>query len=228
MHMLGRHNLAWLTAEGWREAIQAATPECRDAIRSWQLADWPATVRRRDAGTRMDECSLGIALPPEVDSGVKKRIGLRVSMAHVVQTSAPLVLSEAIAKAPTAWKDALTALDQQASATGIILRVYGSLALQTMTDMDYLKPTSDIDLLFSPASGEQLSAGVDLLQEASVTLPLDGEIAFPGGQGVAWKEWHAAVTGQRGTRVLVKHLHGVRLANPSELLASLDGRKCAA
>jgi phosphoribosyl-dephospho-CoA transferase len=176
----------------------------------------------------MDECSLGIALPPDVDSGVKKRIGLRVSMAHVVQTSAPLVLSAAIAKAPAAWKDALTALDQKASATGIILRVYGSLGLQTMTDMDYLKPTSDIDLLLSPDSREQLSAGVDLLQEASVTLPLDGEIAFPGDQGVAWKEWHAAVAGQRGTRVLVKHLHGVRLANPSELLASLDGREWAA
>ncbi|KRB84004.1 malonate decarboxylase holo-[acyl-carrier-protein] synthase [Noviherbaspirillum sp. Root189] len=228
MHMLGRHSLAWLAEEGWREAIQAATPECRDAIRSWQRTNWPATVRRQDAGARMDDCSLGIALPPDVVSGVKKRIGLRVSKRHLLQTSAPLALSTAIPKALPVWKEALTVLDQKASAAGMVLRVYGSLALQAMTEMDYLKPASDIDLFLAPVSREQLSAGLDLLQEASVTLPLDGEIAFPGGQGVAWKEWHAAMTAQRGTRVLVKHLHGVRLAHPSELLAALDEREWTA
>ncbi|MFC7518116.1 malonate decarboxylase holo-[acyl-carrier-protein] synthase [Herbaspirillum sp. GCM10030257] len=226
--MRGRHSLAWLSAAGWREAIEAATPECRDAIRSWQLADWPATVRRQDAGARMDECSLGIALPPDVDSGVKKRIGLRVSTMHLTHTSAPLALSEAIPKALPVWKEALTDLDQKASAAGLVLRVYGSLALQAMTEKDYLKPGSDIDLLLAPVSREQLLAGVDLLQEAGEILPLDGEIAFPGGQGVAWKEWHAAAAGQRGTRVLVKHLYGVRLATPSELLAALDGREWTA
>lgn len=223
--MLGRHSLAWVTAEGWREALQTAAPQCRDDIVSWQSANWPATVRRQDIDAHTDQCSLGIALPPDVDSGIKKRICLRISKAHVAQMSVPLTLSEAIPAALPAWRDALTILDRKASAAGLVLRVYGSLALQAMTGLDYLKTTSDIDLLLSPNSRDQLSKGIDLLQEASANLPLDGEIVFPEGQGVAWKEWQVSMARQQGIRVLVKNLYGVRLVDPSELLVALDGRQ---
>jgi phosphoribosyl-dephospho-CoA transferase len=47
-------------------------------------------------------------------------------------------------------------------------------------------------------------------------LPLDGEIVFPSGDAVAWKEWAGA------ERVLVKRASAVRLAPVAELLSTLE------
>ncbi|MFA9219271.1 MAG: phosphoribosyl-dephospho-CoA transferase MdcG domain-containing protein, partial [Sphingomonadaceae bacterium] len=100
------------------------------------------------------------------------------------------------------------------------LHTYGSCAMQALTGLSYLHPASDIDLLLYPADRQQLDAGLSLLATQAQSLPLDGEIIFPDGAAVAWKEWLQALA--NNSRVLVKRLHTVQLAQPAALLAMLE------
>jgi phosphoribosyl-dephospho-CoA transferase len=214
---LERHMLCWLSEDGWRDVLQAAQPQHRVALKLWQDQDWPAVARRLDGDARQDEVCLGVPLPPDEDTGEKVRIALRVNAAHISRTS-PAVQLQAAIRSSGPWKEALTALELDAR--GLDLRLYGSLAMQALTGLLYLSPTSDVDLLFHPRGRRQLATGVALLWQYSAYLPLDGEIVFPGGQAVSWKEWRLAMT--YPAKVIVKQLHSVRLADTESLLATLE------
>jgi phosphoribosyl-dephospho-CoA transferase len=215
-----RHDLAWLNHQGWEHAIAAARPEHRTALARWQKNDWPAVVRRRDADAGPDQVCLGIPLPPALPSGEKVRIALRAERVHIRRTTPPLPLRAAPMGGELA---ALHALTQPAASTAeVTLHVYGSFAMQVLTGEAYLTPSSDIDLLFYPTRRPQLDAGLALLAAHAQSLPLDGEIVFPGGAAVSWKEWLQAAASR--SRVLVKDLHTVRLAEPAQLLAMLESR----
>jgi phosphoribosyl-dephospho-CoA transferase len=213
--MFCRHDLAWLTAGGWDAAWAAALPGQHAAIEQWRHADWPTVVRRADAGLAADQVSLGIPLPPALD-GTKGRIALNVSANNVGRRARPIALADAARSAPGHWRAALDAL-----AGCMPLHAYGSLAMQALTGQRYLTPASDIDLLFFPASRDALRAGLAVLEQHAAGLPLDGEIMFPSGAAVAWKEWINA--GRHQARVLVKDAGAVRLAPMAELLATLEG-----
>jgi phosphoribosyl-dephospho-CoA transferase len=79
-----------------------------------------------------------------------------------------------------------------------------------------------VDVLFHPASRLQLEEGVALLVRHAERLPLDGEIVFPGGAAVSWKEWQMAMT--HPAKVLVKDLQSVRLVDTASLLATLGAQ----
>lgn len=211
--MFSRHELVWLTGRGWDAALERALPGQQVAIEQWRREDWPAVVRRADTGLAVGEVSLGIPLPPTPD-GVKGRIALNASGIDVAQRRPALTLVEAAQAASAHWRPALDVL-----AASVPLRAYGSLAMQAITGQAYLTPSSDIDLLFFPAAANALRAGLALLEHHAAVLPLDGEIVFPSGAAVAWKEWLNASRNE--ARVLVKEAGAVRLAPTAELLASL-------
>lgn len=215
--MFSRHDLAWLSPDGWSAALARAQPAERDAIELWRREDWPAVVRRNDVGAEAGSVSLGIALPPDAE-GRKLRIALRARREHVARHAPPLPLADTLAAAPEAWRMGLAAL--AATTEGYCLRAYGSLALQAITGRRYLTNSSDIDLLLRPATVGQLGAGIHLLSSHAARLPLDGEVVFPSGDAVAWKEWRDARSGT--ARVLVKSLDAVRLADPAALVATLE------
>lgn len=217
---LMRHDLAWLTAQGWEAACGAAAAQHRPALAAWRRNGWPAVVRRRDADAGQDDVCLGIPLPPDPDSGAKVRISLRVARDHIAHVTPPLPLRAAPLGNGLAALDALTR--PGASTADISLHIYGSLAMQALTGQAYLTPASDIDLLFYPATTPQLDAGLALLAAHATLLPLDGEIVFPDGCAVSWKEWLQATASR--SRVLVKDLDAVRLAEPAQLLAMLEQR----
>jgi phosphoribosyl-dephospho-CoA transferase len=212
--MFSRHELIWLTARGWDAALGRALPGQRAAIEQWRREDWPAVVRRAGTDLPPGQLSLGLPLPPSPE-GVKGRIALNASVGDVARRSLPLVLADAARAAPERWRPALDIL-----ALGMPLRAYGSLAMQAITGQSYLTPTSDIDLLFYPADAQALRAGLALLEQHAAVLPLDGEIVFPPGSAVAWKEWIGA--GRNAARVLVKDAGAVRLATLECLLATLE------
>jgi phosphoribosyl-dephospho-CoA transferase len=214
--MYSRHDLVWLSGDGWRGALARAQPSEHDAIALWASRDWPAIVRRHDVGADANTVSLGIAPPPDPADGSKRRIALRAERRHLTRHAPPLALSDALAAAPDAWRPQLELLN--AGAARYVLRSYGSLALQAITGARYLTATSDIDLLFCPVTAGQLEAGIALLSSHQASLPLDGEVMFPGGDAVAWREWRDA---RRGARVLVKRIDAVRLADPAALVAAL-------
>jgi phosphoribosyl-dephospho-CoA transferase len=214
--MFARHKLAWLSAEGWLAACTGTEPGHGAALRRWQDNGWPLVARRRDAGQAPDEESLGLALPPDADSGIKVRIAVRVPAATVVRSADPLPLKAVLPALPDRWRASMTALVDES--VGLDLRVFGSTALQAITGLPYIHPSSDIDLLFYPQTQLQLRAGLALL-ERHAALPLDGEIVFPRGEAVAWKEWRGAE--DNDTRVLVKEIDAVRLVPGHLLLATL-------
>jgi phosphoribosyl-dephospho-CoA transferase len=209
-----RHDLVWLSDAGWEAARRGAETAHAEAMLRWQAQGWPCVARRQEPGVDDSQVCLGLALPPDPATGIKQRIALQASLHAVTRASRPLLLRDAFDAAPPAWRRALASLSTQ-----LPLHVYGSLALQSITGAAYLGPRSDIDLLLYPTRTDALQAALALLEAAAHELPLDGELVFPGGAAVAWKEWIAA---QRdGARVLVKERGGVRLASCSALLATL-------
>ena len=223
-----RHNLAWLTASGW-EAVQAATVQqpvpVRDALARWHSAGWPLVVRRAEPEQPAGTIAVGIPLPPHADTGVKIRVAAIVAPQHIERMEPPLLLASALKSVLPQWRAALLALQMEAMDALPPLRVYGSLAWQSLTGMTYLRNTSDIDLLFSPASRDQLALGIALLARHATALPLDGEVIFPSGAAVAWKEWRDVVgTGavSASGRVLAKYADCIALTDCAALLASFD------
>jgi phosphoribosyl-dephospho-CoA transferase len=211
--MFSRHDLVWLTKPGWDAALHRALPGQHAAIEQWMREDWPAVVRRAEVGFAPDQLCLGIPLPP-TPAGVKGRIALSACIRDTARRSPPLALAVAARAAPERWRTTLDAL-----VAGMQLHAYGSLAMQAITGQAYLSATSDIDLLFYPADALALRDGLALLEQYAAILPLDGEIVFPRGDAVAWKEWIAAEA--NAARVLVKDAGVVRLATIESLLATL-------
>lgn len=224
--MFARHDLVWLSDRGWQRALDMAPANCRDIVAMWCQADWPAIVRRADADLLPDELSIGIAMPPRATDGYKARIGLRVLRCDVKEVLPPLAIAQINETAPGSWRPFLSALDKEAAGYGLTIRVYGSVALQALTRQPYLTSASDIDALLRPMSGAQLHRCLDLLNSYACNLPLDGEIVFPNGQAVAWKELSEALRGKGGVRVLVKEMHRVYLETTNALLATLKDHVC--
>lgn len=216
---LERHTLVWLSEQGWQAVLRAAQPQHRAALTLWQGQDWPAVVRRFDIDAPPDDVCLGLPLPPDEDTGEKVRISLRAQTVDISRTS-PAVELRAALRSAGPWREALTALERETA--HLHLRIYGSMAMQSLTGLLYLTPSSDIDILFHPRSREELHDGVALLSRHATHVPLDGEIVFPGGQAVSWKEWRMAM--DNPARVIVKELHAVRLVDTASLLATLEDR----
>lgn len=217
--MFSRHDLAWLTPRGWERASAGAPASARDAIANWGRAGWPAVVTRAHADLGPGRVALGIALPPLPADGSKPRIALSCGAEDIDRTGPALALADAIDAAPSGWRKALTALDEEAADAGLALRVYGSLAFQALTGQAYVTARSDIDLLLHPATALGYRHALALLARHARMLPLDGEIVFGGGRAVAWKELAGAQHGQ--VRVLSKSLQGIALVTLDSLLASL-------
>lgn len=216
---LPRHSLVTLNDAGWDCALSGLPPACAERAAPWRRAGWPLVARRADPD-RPDAVPLGIPLPPDAD-GRKLRIPLTVSPAGLAGIAPPLALEDCLPAAPAAWRAALATLARACRDAGAPLCVFGSLAMQRLTGLRYLAGTSDVDILAAPASPSQLARVLALLDEAGSRVPLDGEIRFPDGCAVAWKEWRDAGGSAPGTRVLIKHDAGVALASVASLMATL-------
>lgn len=219
MPALHRHKLAWLSPQGWRQAL-AFAPEQAEALQSWRRENWPLVARRRDADAAAGEVALGLPLPPCPANG-KVRIALRLPASAVTRSSEALALGAVLPSLPSRWQADAAALAAQAAAQHLTLRVYGSAAWQALTGLHYLGLRSDLDLLFHPDSSVALQAGAALFQRHSNHLPLDGEIVFPSGRAVAFKEWLMALEAGPDMRVMVKEEAGVSLQRMDTLAAEL-------
>lgn len=204
-----RHARVWLN---WPDAAQSIYMQDglqSDAIREHAARGLPFVARSRQPGDQTDMVPLGLRLPRTT---AQRSLGFCVPPAMVREASDALTLSEALLKQsplPAGWYDTLMHLQTDAAQIGLTLRIYGSLSWQCATGTHYLADNSDIDLLLTPASLEQAHAGLRLLEavEKEGRVRLDGEMIFPDGRAVAWKELLA------NTRlVMVKSAEGVALA----------------
>jgi phosphoribosyl-dephospho-CoA transferase len=235
----------WIHPE-CREAVAAQVTEdaMQTQVAAWLAADRPLVVARQpvaDVGAghaREQEnnrghgpllqfkpsliaeiISVGLALPP---AHGKRRIALSVATHDIARYTLPLRLADAIAHGPAEWQTALAGLDAAAKIIDIELRVFGSLAWQALSGIQYLTPQSDIDLLWQPLSHAQLQQGIALLArwEQDSGLRADGEILFGGSSAVSWREWATLKSGD-DQRVLVKRERSAGLVAARELLELL-------
>nr|WP_315217401.1 malonate decarboxylase holo-[acyl-carrier-protein] synthase [uncultured Duganella sp.] len=210
--------LVWLDEAGWNAAQATTEPQPKMAFGLWKSQSWPVIVRRTDTDAAPDEICLGLPLPPDEDSGEKVRISLRAYAAHIKKATPAIELVSVVRSLSGPLRAPLAALQQDA--VDMHLRVYGSLAMEALTGLPYVSPTSDVDILFHPTGRRQLEKCVAVLSRHAALLPLDGEIVFPGGAAVSWKEWRMAI--DHPAKVIVKELGAVRLADTASLLALLE------
>ncbi len=224
MVVLPRHSLVWLHADGWR-AVLAQTPvQIHAEVIQWRDADWPLTVRRQDADCSGDQLCLGIALPPMGKD--KVRLPYRVSECAVDKTRTALPLSEIVPALPITWRGPVMQMLADAEQAGVVVQVFGSAALQSITGLPYLHAASDLDVLLQPSTRQQLDECVRLFLHFDQLLPLDGEIVFGTSTAVAAREWCHAEYKDDGFRVLVKQAASVALMRKDALLSLFDNQPC--
>ena len=198
-----RHDWVWLGSE-------AHLPDLAD-VRNHREAGLPFIVGRPPASTGKDSLSLGLALPD------KRRIGFCVEASGIREHRAPLSLGEVLPCLPGAWLSTINQLASNFRAVGMETRVYGSAAWQAMTGVSYLREDSDLDLLLTPTTEEQLRLVLEILGSMEGARPrLDGEVVRPDGGAVAWQE----VASDSAT-LLVKTLAGVSLVSRATWMSAL-------
>lgn len=196
-----RHSLVHLSADGWERVIRAHDLSLHPTFIEWQDKEFPLVVRRQK-GIKQNEVAVGIPV----------NIGFTIEKRDVLKLSPPLELKAAIGYVPSLAK-LLSDLEEQ----GLSCSLFGSLAWQALTGRPYLHDKSDIDLLFFPKTKKELTQGLKIFQFHSKYLPLDGEIGFPTGHYVAWKEWM-----NRSSKKLVKGTNTVQLMAYKNLHSSFE------
>jgi len=228
MTLLQRHTRVWPSAAGYASlASHCRDSAARAALGLWTAREWPLVVRRTDDDElRSDETiAVGLALPPSLG---KRRLKLRLMRDGIAMHAAPLTLDNvAGAVSNPKFQRTLTPLARAAAREHMVLRLFGSAAWQAQTGLDYLHVDSDIDLLVEPSTSGELESAIALLERAQrdIAVRLDGEIVFPGGDAVAWREWRDT---KDGKRVIAKNVAGVALVSRNDLLKRFDRRKLAA
>ena len=212
---LARHSWVWLT-ECWKAHLRGPTgTETVALAERWQALGRPFVVASPAAHDDGDDLRLGLALPD------KRRVGLHLAPAAVVRSAPPPSLRAVIVHVPAAWRARLRQVDAAAEAAGLPVAVYGSLAWEHWCGVAYVRPDSDVDLLFDAQAAPPLGPVLDFVDALSAdahTPRLDGELILPGGAAVAWRE-----LARRPDELLVKGTGGPALCPRPSVEALLTG-----
>ena len=137
----------------------------------------------------------------------------------VLQRSRPPLLHASASAADPNWRSTIDALVAVGARSGVEPAAFGSLLWQHLTGLAYLTPHSDLDVLWPiPANFDVHSLVCNIAQvQRDAPLRIDGEIIFPDGSGVNWRElWNAHQAAGRAT-VLAKTMESVRLLDVASL-----------
>ncbi len=220
-----RHDLVYLDRDAAFETPCAATGDASwQAARDWIAAGRPLVAARQPAGD--GPLLLGLSLPLNQQ---RKRLTIHVDRRAVAGIDAPLTVDRCCSRLPVAEAEVLRRLAERAAACSARLGVFGSLAWEALSGEDYRHAESDIDLICDVDTLPQFDAMLNVLHLAADQLScrLDGEIRFPDGDAVAWREV-AAQRENPAALVLVKGPHEVGLRTVQALLATLNGACCHA
>lgn len=200
-----RHDLVFVSPKRWRALLAIRSDLAADPlVAQWPGNGWPV-IRRRAMPCETCGVALGLPLPP---SAGKKRLSFLMLPDDIISIDRPPLLRSACRSAPRAWWATLDRLDELALLHSIEARVFGSLAWQSVTGLDYLTGQSDLDLLLYVRRDTDLDhLAVDVAEiEAEAPMRLDGELMRDDGCAVNWREFHAG-----SDEVLVKHIDRVGL-----------------
>ncbi|MGE6761297.1 malonate decarboxylase holo-[acyl-carrier-protein] synthase [Corallococcus interemptor] len=195
-----RHDWVYLGA-GWADQVRSPPgPDVVTQVTAWREQGRPFAVARQEPEDADDTLRLGLTLPG------RRHLSLHVGLSAVERHLPPPTVQEVRASAPAAWGPALDDVIALGSALDLTVGVFGSLAWQHRSGVPYVRPLSDVDLLFAPARWsdvERLLFGLEAVSRRHSVVRLDGEVLLPDGGAVSWRElaleperiW---VTGPRG------------------------------
>jgi phosphoribosyl-dephospho-CoA transferase len=209
---LQRQQLIRLSPEGWVHVLD--DPWDAGALRClglWARRGFPLVVTRQPDGLAG---LVAAGLPAPARHG-RRRIALGIAPSDVMFFDAFPAADAATRLLPrdqrVRWQRLLRTLAQ----AECVPRVYGGYGWQVLTRLAYLHEDSDLDLLLPVGGANQADDVCAALAAADIDTPrLDGELLFPDGAAIAWREWCDYRQG-RVERVLVKRLHGVALETPA-------------
>lgn len=212
MKVLARNQLVWLDAQAW--AQMQAHPwddEAQHILAHWRSTSLPLVVCRQRVEVAPDQICLGLPAPQHWS---RRRLALTARLDQVLAFGVfPTLFQVAHA---CHWGQAALDLDLALSNWGVTAHVYGSHGWQLLTNMPYLHEGSDLDLSLAVPDFQTACRVQALMAEVELERRLDGEIVFPGGQAVAWRELQRLVTGQT-SQVLLKDRQNIRLASLAEV-----------
>ena len=211
---LRRHELVWLSRETWLQLLAGShEPEVLACLHHWCERGLPLVIGRQDPG----QPELELGLPTPIVWG-RRKVSLRVPHGCVLYHHTFPRATEVARLLPLAIRPQWDALITALAAGGTPPRVHGSFGWQQLTGLRYVMPGSDIDLHLSVPDVQAADAAAGRLEAFQWAGPrVDGELVFPNGSAVAWREW---LQWRRGTvqQILVKRLYGVALEQDLERL----------
>lgn len=212
MKVLVRNQLVWINPQALAQVQAHAWDEEAQAILAhWHSHRLPLVVCRQRVDAAPDQMCLGLPAPLQWS---RRRLALTVRQDQIMaQGSFPTLLQVAQAHA---WGSAAQALDLALTHLGVTAHVYGSHGWQWLTHMPYLHEASDLDVTLNVPDFETACRVATLLAATELGPRLDGEIVFPGGQAVAWRELQRLLAGHTA-QVLLKNRQSIRLATRAEL-----------
>lgn len=204
---LHRHQLARLSPGGWQRLLAGDwDPEARDCLQHWATQGLPLVVTRQPHDD--DVIALGLCAPA---CWQRRRLALRARPAEVTGFDEFPPLPALTAQLPPAAQAPARALVLALQGCRANAHVYGSHGWQHLTGLSHVREGSDLDLWVGVADARHADAVARALDAFAVPgCRLDGELVFPGGAAVAWREWQAWRAG-RAAALLVKHLHGAAM-----------------
>lgn len=220
--MFARHELLRVDPACWPDAL-AGQPrlEPLTVLRDWVERGWPVIARRRLLSDDPAMIPVAVALPPDERTC---RIALTIPAASIVERRGATRLSAAMTTAPFEWQQTIAALVAAGNEFGSAPAVFGSLLWQHETALRYLTASSDLDVVWPIARDTNLPMLLHRIGglAASAPMPIDGELVFPGGAAVQWREFASGAED-----LLVKTAVGTFDCKRALLLASLDENRDA-
>ena len=210
MEAMRRHRLVRLSVEGWNAVL--ARPwdaQARDCLMHWATHRLPLVVTRQtaDVGDR-DLVALGLPAPGR---WTRRRLALHVPRASVSRFEEFPGLDVVRALLPPSARAAARTLQAGLMACDATAHVYGSYGWQALTGLDHVRAGSDLDVWVAVRDAAHADTVADRLRSFATEQPrLDGELMFPDGAAVAWREWVEWRAG-RARAVMVKRLTGATL-----------------
>lgn len=226
MKPMRRHQLVWLDEHAWYRILAIASSsdgrshsiatESADCLAHWAQQRWPLVITRQraEACSSLPDAALALGLAAPARWG-RQAISVSAPLRGVARLGDFPLAVELGPELPAAAQAGWGLLCEHLSRLGVAARVYGSYGWQRLTGMSYVHGASDIDLLMDVGTAAQADQACAALRAAAPgNVRIDGELAFPDGAAVAWREWLRCRSGQTD-KILVKRFDRATLEHAS-------------
>jgi phosphoribosyl-dephospho-CoA transferase len=210
---LKRHDLVVIDPIRWEAITSGAIDNShREIVTKWAVNGWPLVVRRPEAHEAIG-VSLGLPLPAPLG---KTRLPFVAQRRDILSARPPLSLSSVKGVAPASWRSTIDVLEVLSDVQGVKISVFGSVAWEALTGLNYMTDASDLDLLFHVRPGIDLDALASRLAliDARSPMRIDGEFVGEDGKAANWREFHLS-----SVDILVKSINHVTVEPKADFLS---------